>query len=139
MFILQNRQSWGSLGSPRGPGSPGAPRGTPEAINKSPGVVFHAEFDFQVKTSQYMVKMIRNIIFILNLKDPRTRNGNNHSSLALLLSGSLCPFFSSRKICAPAIQDHAFSREIRAPAIQDQPFPPEIRSQRVLRVPPHTS
>ena len=36
------------------------PRGTPEAINKSPGVVFHAEFDFQVKTSQYMVKMMKN-------------------------------------------------------------------------------
>ena len=47
-------------------GSPGArkPRGSPEALDKSPGVVFHAEFDFQGKTSQYMVKMTKNTAFM---------------------------------------------------------------------------
>ena len=54
---------WGAPGGPGAPGHPGAPRGTPEAINKSPGVVIHAEFDFQDKTSQYIVKMMKNIHF----------------------------------------------------------------------------
>ena len=44
------------------------PQGSPEALDKSPGVVFHAEFDFQVKTSQYMVKMIKNTDFIKKQK-----------------------------------------------------------------------
>ena len=44
------------------------PQATPEAINKSPGVVFHAEFEFRVKTSEYMDQMMKNTDFMKNQK-----------------------------------------------------------------------
>ena len=49
---------------PGGPRGAWEPRGSPEALDKSPGVVFHAEFEFRVKTTQNITKMDETYIFL---------------------------------------------------------------------------
>ena len=62
IISTQIPQPWASLG-PWGAQGLQELRGYLEALDKSPGVVFHAEFDFQVKTSQNIAKIMTNTLF----------------------------------------------------------------------------